>query len=666
MIRTRRVRHQPAWYDESVQNARRERRRCERKWRKSRSNIDYEQYRESKQKVCNEIRNAKTTYYENKLNNCSVKDMFQTINELLHTSNKAIPDTQCPEDLANEFGKFFIGKVTTIRNEVDNQSSNSLSSNTYMESSPVTCLFSEFQQITNEELLSVIKRCPNKSCALDPIPTWLVKQHIATLLPTLCRIVNTSLQSGVFPDELHRAIVTPVLKKVTLDHNELKHYRPVSNLQFTSKVLEKCASTQIIEHTEKHDLSEPMQSAYRRQHSTETALACVHNDILRALDDQKAVLLLMLDLSAAFDTVDHEIMLHRIRNDFGVTGIVHKWYSSYFSNRSCRVFVSGSYSETLYLDFGVPQGSVTGPLCFVYYTHVVGRILRHHNVKYHIYADDIQVYLTPDPSIPGDVQCALFKLSRCVADIQHWMVENKLKLNQDKTEFFVAASPYNMKKLGNISLLLDNVEVFPSKSIRNLGVVFDNQMCMSDHVTQLCKSINWLIRNINRIRHFIDMDTCHNLVRALVLSRLDYCNVLLNGISKKDLNRLQRLQNKCAKLVCLKPKFEHVSPLLNKLHWLPVHERIVYKTLLYVYKSVEGLSPQYIQDCLIVKRPAEGAMRTRSSGSTNFVVHVPKKCAGDKAFSVVAPRLWNTLPASIKNATSQQSFKAMLKDYLFP
>ena len=114
--------------------------------------------------------------------------------------------------------------------------------------------------MTNEELLSVVKKCPNKSCALDPKPTWLVKQHIDTLLPTLCRVVNTSLQSGVFPYDLHRAIVTPVLKKVTLDHNELKHYRPVSNLQFTSKVLEKCASSQIIEHTEKHKLSEPIQS----------------------------------------------------------------------------------------------------------------------------------------------------------------------------------------------------------------------------------------------------------------------------------------------------------------------------------------------------------------------------------------------------------------------
>ena len=161
------------------------------------------------------------------------------------------------------------------------------------------------------------------------------------------------------------------------------------------------------------------------------------------------------------------------------------------------------------------------------------------------------------------------------------------------------------------------------------------------------------------------MDTCHNIVRALLLSKLDYCNILLNGISKKDLKRLQMLQNKCARLVCMKSRREHVTPLLTQLHWLPVEERIVYKTLLYVYKSIEGLSPQYIQDCLLKKQP-HSSIRTRSAGSTSFVAPIPKKSAGDRAFSVVAPRLWNRLPPSIKNATNIQVFKSMLKNYLFP
>lgn len=594
--------------------------------------------------------------------------MFKTVNELLNKTNKAVPDTDSPVDLANDFGRFFIGKVNKIRTEVDDMvpSNDSETVESYLKSSPVTCEFSEFKEVTNNELLEVIKKYPNKSCALDPMPTWLVKQHIDVLLPTLCRIVNTSLQSGVFPNDLHKSIITPVLKKTTLNHNILKNYRPIANLEFTSKVLEKCAASQTTEYINSHNLSEPMQSAYRSCHSTETALACVHNDFMRAIDNQKAVLLLMLDLSAAFDTVDHRIFLHRLRDDFGIVGPALKWYSTYLEDRSFRVFVSGEYSHDFSMNYGLTQGSVTGPFGFVVYTHDIGRILRHHNILYHIYADDIQMYMIVDPNIPGDVQCALFKLSRCVADIQHWLIENKLKQNQDKTEFFIAASLNHLKKMGNISLHLDGVEILPSKSVRNLGIVFDDQMNMSNHVTQLCKSINWLIRNISRIRPYIDFDTCHNTVRAIILSRLDYCNVLLNRVSKKDLKRLQILQNKCARLICLKPKFEHATPLLNQLHWLPVSERIMYKTLLMVYKSMNGLSPRYIQDCLVVKTTSSDMMSTRSTGSTYFMLPIAKKCAGERAFSVAAPFLWNRLPEHIRNAASLSIFKTSLKSYLFP
>ena len=176
-------------------------------------------------------------------------------------------------------------------------------------------------------------------------------------------------------------------------------------------------------------------------------MTCVQNYFLRAIDDQKAVLLLMLDLSAAFDTVDHgTIFLQRLRDDFGIVGSAMKWYSTYLENRSFHVFVSGAYSHDLFLDYGLPQGSVTVPFGFVVYIHAVGKILHHHNVKYNIYAHDIQIYLIVDPNIPGDVQSALFKLSKCVADIQRWMVESKLRLNQDKMEFVVAASSHHLKQ----------------------------------------------------------------------------------------------------------------------------------------------------------------------------------------------------------------------------
>ena len=458
-----------------------------------------------------------------------------------------------------------------------------------------------------------------------------------------------------------------MLKKPSLNKNELKNYRPVANLPFISKVIEKCAVSQVVNHVNEHNLAEPLQSAYKALHSTETALACVQNDFLRAIDNQQAVFLIMLDLSAAFDTVDATILLQRLDCEFGIGGLVQQWFKTYLDQRSFRVSISGSYSENISLKYGLPQGSVVGPLGFVFYTHTVGRILRLHNLSYHIYADDIQIYITVDPNVPGDAACAIFKLAQCVKDINNWMIQNKLKLNPDKTEFFIACSPHHDKRLQHLSLPLDGTAtILPSTEVRNLGVVFDRHMSMSNHITSLCKSINWQIRNINRIRRFIDFETCANTVRALILSRLDYCNLLFNHITQKDLTRLQKLQNKCARLIYQQPRSCHVTPLLTELHWLSVADRITFKTLLCVYKSLNGLCPQYMFDCLVVNTPRPGSVTTRSSHhGLNLKVPKTRKCAGDRAYSVAAPRLWNNLPLHIRNSSSVASFKTLLKTHLF-
>ena len=286
------------------------------------------------------------------------------------------------------------------------------------------------------------------------------------------------------------------------------------------------------------------------------------------------------------------------------------WFKTYQENRSCRVSVAGEFSDNIELTYGLPQGSVIGPLGFMFYIHIVGDILRQHHLNYHIYADDIQIYTVVDPTVPGDSACALFKLTRCVYDIKQCMIKNKLKLNPDKTEFFISSSPYHQSRLNNLSLQLDDTVILPSATVRNLGVTFDCNMTMTQHVTNLCQSVQ--ICNSYKIRMFIDSDTCANIVRALILSCLDYCNLLFNGITQKNLVRLQELQNKCARLVNMQPRSCHITPLLMDLHWLRVSERIIFKTLLYVYKSLNGLCPQYMNDCLVVNRPHLGSVTPRS------------------------------------------------------
>ena len=232
-------------------------------------------------------------------------------------------------------------------------------------SSPITSSLGEglskCTPMTVKKILKIIKNSPTKSCSLDPLPTWLLKKT-DTLLPTITQIINKSLTSGTFPTSFKSALVLPLLKKTNLDTEVLRNYRPVSNLQYTSKVLEEVVAAQLTSYKRKHDLYEKKQFAYRCYHSTETALLKVLNDLLVAMYKSCGVFLVLLDVSAAFDTIDHDILIKRPHDNLGLSGTALAWINSYLRGRSQSVVINGTKSEPADLHYVVPQGSVLGPI----------------------------------------------------------------------------------------------------------------------------------------------------------------------------------------------------------------------------------------------------------------------------------------------------------------
>ena len=253
----------------------------------------------------------------------------------------------------------------------------------------------------SEECLVLLKKLSNKCCLLDPVPTWLVKGNPACFVTFMTNVINVSFKSGCFPDLLKEAIVSPVIKKQNLDPNVLQNYRPVSNIKVMAKVVEMAAASRLTEHLNSCGLTEKFQSAYKPLHSTESALLRVKNDFIAAIDNHQAVLLVMLDLSAAFDTIDHNIFVHRLKQEFSISDTALDWFSSYLRNRTNRVCIYGASSATHIMEFGFPQGSIMGPIGYSLYTHPVGKILRNNNISYHIYADDTQLYVTFDHRTSG-------------------------------------------------------------------------------------------------------------------------------------------------------------------------------------------------------------------------------------------------------------------------
>jgi hypothetical protein len=299
---------------------------------------------------------------------------------------------------------------------------------------PSEMQFTQFHSLSSQQVEKLIRKSPDKSCELDPLPTWLVKLCLPELSALITSIVNSSLESASVSTSLKAALVRPLMKKPTLDQNILKNFRPVSNLPFVSKVIEKAVAEQLKNHLKANGMYDAVQSAYREYHSTETALLKVHNDILLALDQDQVVVLVMLDLSAAFDTIDHEILLTRLKERYGVTGQALAWIESYLEYRSWAVIIDGHRSQQKDLQYGVPQGSILGPLLFVLYIAPVSDIVCERAITNHGYADDSQLYCAFHHI---ERQQSLQSLELCVMDIKSWMKRNWLKLNDDKTEVMV-------------------------------------------------------------------------------------------------------------------------------------------------------------------------------------------------------------------------------------
>ena len=291
--------------------------------------------------------------------------------------------------------------------------------------------------------------------------------------------------TGAFPTQFKHGVVTPIIKKKDLDPDILKNYRPITNLSFVSKVTERVVSNQLHQYLQVNNLYARMQSAYRPNHSTETALLRVHNDICLALDDNNDFILVLLDLSSAFDMVNHQILLGRLQKRYGVNGTVLDWLESYLSGRMQSVRIGNETSEPVCLKRGVPQGSVLGPSLFSLYVAPIEDIVESYGLTCAVYADDTQLYISIDKS---QLQCGIANLQQCILAIIEWLAINELVCNESKTEAIRFFSRYQKHDLELSAITIGKSNIALASSVRDLGVMLDRHLDMRTHINQLCRS----------------------------------------------------------------------------------------------------------------------------------------------------------------------------------
>src|SRR6476469_1383909 len=260
------------------------------------------------------------------------------------------------------------------------------------ESKSPTASLDLLKPATEAKVLRVIMRQPYKTSPLDYVHTSVLKSCSGVFVPLVTRLIHLSFSEGCFPDQFKRAQVTPLLKKPGLDENDPSNYRPISNLNTVGKIIERVCLARHLPHVASTGNFSPLQLAYRKRHSTKTALLTILDDLYKIVDSKSAAVLIALDSSAAFDTIDHNVLLDRLKSTFGISGSALSWLHSYLNSRSQFVKIGTEQSQESAVTIGVPQGSVLGPFLFLAYVSRIPDIISSYGVQYHQYADDTQLY----------------------------------------------------------------------------------------------------------------------------------------------------------------------------------------------------------------------------------------------------------------------------------
>jgi hypothetical protein len=626
--------------------------------RRTKSVTDRENYKTQSKLVTKLVTESKRKYFRDLISDSknNSKKLWSTLNSLLHRSSRcSLPYSTSSNSLASSFLKFFADKITSLNTKLK---PDSLSPHSPPPVKPPS--FTKFSTVSQDDIKAVILSSSNCTCSLDFIPTKLLKNCLDVFLPPITTLVNLCLSESTVPEDFKSAIITPLLKKSSLPKDDLSSYRPVSNLNFLSKILERVVYNQLMCHLSSFPSLSRFQSAYRKFHSVETALTRIQNDLLLSLERKQVSALVLLDMSAAFDTVNHNILLDRLSLNFGIHGSALSLFRSYLCNRTQSVLINSILSDPSIITTGVPQGSVLGPLLFSLYTSPLTYNLDSSNLSYHLYADDTQLYVSFNAT---DSTQSLSLLSDTLDSLHKWLSRNYLSLNPSKTEFLLIGSPQQRSKLSISSFSFSGVTVACSTSVRNLGVILDSDLSFKAHITQVSKSCHHHIRQLRSIRPILDHDSAVLLANSLVSTKIDFCNALYAGLPNSTTHSLQLVQNSLARAVYSSSKFDHATPLLRKLHWLPIAQRISYKICLLTFKTLQHNFPSYLSELLV---PYKSVRNLRSDSKNLLVIPPVRSSTGRRSFSFFASTLWNSLPVTLRSSSTLSSFCSKLKTHLYP
>ena len=662
----------------------RERNKAQKTLSENKNDENFAKFKNLRNKVTKNLKSDKIMWQKQKLENCNNDPgkLWKNILGWINWCSSGSPTklyhagqiVTSPSKLADIMNNFFVDKVAKIRQDLPNPTDDPLRTVKHtMKDRTSEFSLSFVHPDTVRKIILQLKN--SKSSGADNIDTYILKLMVEDILPAVTHIVNLSIQQATFPSLYKMAKIIPLLKKD--DPLEPKNYRPVAILCILSKVIERVVFIQIVEYMNTNDYFHPNHHGFRAHHSTSTAMVQMYDSWVQAADKGELAGVCMLDMSAAFDVVDHSILLKKLKL-YGFDVEALNWMENYLSGRTQAVYIDGALSSYLPVNVGVPQGSILGPLCYVMFTNDLPETVldtRSHVHWSHLtthcadcgglccFADD-STYTVSSP----DQDILTQKLTEKYLVLADYMNNNRLKLNDDKTHLLIMTTKQKHRLLQiDVKISTPSEVIKPIKSEKLLGIFIQDDLKWSDYIQNNDKSlVKQLTTRLNALR--IISKVASFKVRLMIANGI-FCSKLIFQISLWGgaegylLKSLQTVQNKAARLVTRRGRYTPVAELLRQCGWLSVGQLTYYHSVILVHKTMQTTYPKYIYN----KLSSEFPYNTRLAQSDVVRMGPDFKSRleiTEKSFMQRATISYNTLPTSIRQTQKLQQFKKNLKAWV--
>ena len=612
-------------------------------------------YRYLKKQVNKATKAAKKKYYNNRItiNQKAPEKLWRIIKEVAPSNFTSAKDNDkifTPESL-NFFNQHFANVGRKIENELQLKTNLTIQNDLHN----VAETSFTFDTVEVNKIIKIINDTPsNKATGIDDLPIRAIKMGLNKLAEPITTLINRIITEGIIPKELKTALTTPVYKKG--DADDPNNYRPISVLPIISKVMEKVLSEQLYTYLLSNGHISSSQHGFKPKHSTVTCLLELTEDIRQELDKGKATGILALDLSKAFDTINHDNLLDKL-DKIGIKHNAHKLLSNYLHERQQITKQGNLYSDKTILTHGVPQGSILGPLLFIVYINDIFSITKH--CKILSYADDTTLYCSS--LHPSNIQQSINEDAKTLTA---WFRQHGLKVNAGKSQYMTINMTHADETYENIHITVDNTNILPENEMSILGVTMDKHMKWNKHVNNVIRNCKFHLRAFYRSVKLIDIDEKRLLYNACLASRLSYADIIWTKCNAAEAKKLQTIQNMAARAIMGCRKLEHAPPILKNLNWITLeqkrrlHELVMFHKI-YTNRVTYNLALRLEN----YKRRLD--IRTRGMGTSQLFIPAHRTMYMKKSFFIRNIHQWNRLPAMLKETQNTNTFKAKLFHYLF-